>query len=112
MKLPYTDEFGEQYEITLKLSSYANGSLAIAMEYYDEEYKQDMPYGVLTVNLRQELEPNCAFVDTNNGGKTIMPFIEKYKLGVPTGRTMDSGFCTYPEVKFDIERINELEKKV
>ena len=108
MKLPYTDEFGNNYEITLKVSSYADGSLAIAMEYYDEEYEQDMPYGALTVNLCQELEPDCAFVDTNNGGKTIMPFVEKNKLGVPTGRTEKIGFCTYPEVKFDIARIKEL----
>ena len=112
MKLPYTDEFGNNYEITLKLSSYTNnGSLAIAMLYYDEDYQQNMPYAALTVNLCQELEPDCAFVDTNNGGKTIMPFIEKNKLGIPTGRTKESGFCTYPEVKFDIARIKELEEK-
>lgn len=111
MKLPYTDEFGEEYKITLKISSYTDGSLGIAMFYYDEDYKQNMPYAALTVNLSTELEPDCAFVDTNNGGKTIMPFIEKNKLGVPTGRTKKSGFYTYPEVKFDIARIRELEKK-
>ena len=40
--------------------------------------------------------------------KTVKTFIGKNKLGVPTGRTKKSGFCTYPEVKFDIARIKEL----
>ena len=112
MRLPFIDDFGNKYNITLKISSYEEGgSLDIAMLYYDIDFKTDMPYGVLTVNLCQELEPDCAFVDTNNCGENIMRFIEDNKIGVPTGKTARSGFCTYPEVKFNLERIREIENE-
>ena len=65
---------------------------------------EDGPYAILTVNLSQKCKPNCAFVDTNNC-PWAENFIEKYKLGMPTGDMKMSGFCIYPEYEFDLAEI-------
>lgn len=36
-------------------------------------------------------------------------FIEKEGLGMRTGRTGCSGYCTYPVVKFDMAKVREKE---
>ena len=103
------ERHGEVYDIILKKSTYVDGkSLAIAMEYYDEEYKAYMPFAILTTNIWKKPESNCAFVDTNNLGEEIIDWIVKNGLGKPTGRTAPSGYCEYPEVRFDLDKIENL----
>lgn len=101
-------DWGEDYEIALIAAEYAGGNLAIAMEYYDSEEHQLMPYATLTVNLVNEVcEENCAFVDVNNLGSVILEWLSINKLGTPTGRCGRSGFCVYPEIKFDMNEVKK-----
>ena len=101
-------DWGEDYEIALIAAEYAGGNLAIAMEYYDSEENQLMPYAALTVNLvNEKCRENCAFVDINNLGPTILEWISVNKLGTPTGKYGKSGFCVYPEVKFNMDEVRK-----
>lgn len=45
-------------------------------------------------------------IDTNNC-PWAMEFIEQHGFGQATGRMVRSGYCTYPVVKLDIEKIGE-----
>ena len=45
-------------------------------------------------------------LDTNNCSWAV-DFIKKYGLGEETGRTVRSGYCEYPVVKLNVEKIKE-----
>lgn len=96
--------YGKKYEVEVGRTTYANNSsLAILLETVDGE-----PFATLTVNLCDGVANNeYAYVDINNCS-WAKEFIEKNKLGTPTGRIGYSGFCQYPLYKFNIEQIKEL----
>ena len=93
-------EFGT-YNVTIETSKYMLGdNLAIRLI---EETGE--PFAILSVNLPEWTLPNDkAFVDTNN-----CPWAEKFiadnKLGRPTGIKGTSGYCTYPQYRFDVEKL-------
>lgn len=112
-KMIYTSPYRE-YEITnIDILRYRdNNKLALELVYYDEEYEQEEPFAMLTVNLvgYDLLEDNMAFVDTNNL-PNAESFIAKYGFGEFTGVYGESGFVSnYPLYKFDLEKIKELNK--
>ena len=80
-----------------------NGTLAILLYDDSNNYLCDV-----TVNLTGISAPNtnCAFIDTNNS-PWLIDFINTYQLGVPTGRTCRSGYCSYPEYRFDVDKLNQ-----
>lgn len=84
-------------DVVLRVSKYmVDDSIAIMAE-----NQQDGPIATITVCLcDKSLGENEAYIDTNNC-PWAMDFIKEYKLGTPTGRTRQSGFCEYPAVKFD-----------
>ena len=91
-----------------KMNYKNNNNLAILM--YDVKYKT--VYSVLTVNLVDYIEEfNCAFIDTNNVPNALK-FIRENKLGVKTGKSGISGFCIYPEVRFDLSKMNSEEEYI
>lgn len=45
-------------------------------------------------------------LDTNNCPWAV-EFVESNDLGENTGRTVRSGYCTYPVVKLNVEKIGE-----
>ena len=45
-------------------------------------------------------------IDTNNC-PWAMEFIKQHGFGQATGRMVKSGYCTYPVVKLNIEKIGE-----
>jgi len=93
-------EFGT-YNVSIETSTYYCGdNLAISLITEDGE-----PFAILSVNLPEwTLPKDKAFVDTNN-----CPWAEKFivdnKLGRPTGITGTSGYCVYPQYKFDVEKL-------
>ena len=102
-------EWDEEY-INAKLytDSYANnGRIFIGVLAWDTDCDGWTPWADLTVNMPRERlsNENCAFVDTNDF-HGAMAFIDKYELGKPTGRIACSGWCFYPEVEFDMEKVN------
>lgn len=88
-------------------SYYSGGNLAILLA--DWTSGEPQPWGDLTVNLGWTVSKDCAFIDVNNLGNDILPWMEKNKLGKPTGRFEQSGFVTYPEYRFDPNRLLELD---
>lgn len=103
--------WGSEHEITLRINTYLeNGNLAIEMFCWDEGFPE--PWSVLTVNLIDEEKclPNCAYIDTNNNGENIVDWLEANKLGIRTGNLGVSGWCVYPEFKFNMEEVQKYVK--
>ena len=94
-------DFLGQTEVNIEVTSYANNkSLAIQL------WCEDGPFATLTVNLDDERGAECQYVDVNNY-PWAEQFIYKYKLGAFTGNIGYSGFCAYPEFRFDIEELKK-----
>lgn len=89
--------------VTLRMGEYYNGNLAISLDCCEG------PYATITVNLDGTLCPEYAYVDTNNC-PWAEEFIEKYHLGESTGLSRRSGYCEYPLYKFDIKKLEALER--
>lgn len=99
------NSYGEEYQLKIEIRKYAiNDNLCIQLLYYDDEFESYMPYATLTTNLDGKLGDGCAYVDTNNCPWAI-PLIEKYKLGEYCGTMKQSGFCSYPLYKFDLDAL-------
>lgn len=106
LKFMEYESWGGLHETCLEVSSYMyGGGLYMSVQ---ERCDGDIePYADLTVNLPGfPCEKYCAFVDTNNFSQAES-LIRKYKLGKPTGRLGQSGYCTYPEYKFDMNEVRK-----
>lgn len=104
----FGDYIGD-YKVEFLVDKYANnGRLALMLFSYDEEEECMEDFCDVTVNLPEYSlsDENCAFLDTNNA-PYILNFLLDNKLGELTGRQPQSGFCTYPEFRFDMEKIAE-----
>ena len=98
--------WGEEYKIKLNRSTYCyNDSLAIIC-YTDEQEE----FAILTTCINEKPNNNCAFVDTNNCA-WAEKFLQENNIATPTGRMGESGFCFYPEYKFNIDEIEELKEE-
>ena len=96
---------GRVIPITLQVSSYPHGNLAIQLLGWEAGYPE--PWSSLTVNLDGRREKNCAFIDTNNNGDNILPWMYRHGLAVPTGVLSRSGYCVYPEFRFRESALRE-----
>ena len=94
----------------LQVRSYYNGG-KLALLLVDWSHGEPEPWGDLSVNLGNAVSKNCAFIDVNNLSSDILSWIEKNRLGSPTGRTEQSGFVAYPEYRFNPERLKELDDR-
>ena len=95
--------YNEIYNIKLMRSIYSdNNNTAIIAETEEGE-----PFGVLTVNLGEDLPKDMAYINTNNMPDAL-DFLIKNDLAEDTGKTGKSGFCTYPLVKLKLDKIPEL----
>ena len=89
--------------VFLEITKYAfDNTLAIVMICEDGQ-----TFGNLTVNIQETLEDDCAFIDENNLGEDILSWVEENNVGKFTGRVGISGFCMYPEVKFNLKEIEK-----
>ena len=103
--LPYK-KFGATHPIQLQVTSYLNGNLAIQMVTWESGDPE--PWAALTVNLSGQRQKDHAFIDTNADSE-FPTWLIRHGLAIPTGRTMQSGFCTYPEYRFRANRLQELD---
>ena len=100
--------FDENVSLEVQVRSYYNaGKLALLL--VDWTGGEPEEWGALTIYLGLPVQKDCAFVDVNNLGDGILPWIEKSGLGKPTGRKERSGFVEYPEYHFDAKRLQELD---
>lgn len=105
LTIPYK-KYGATHSIQLKVSSYMDGNLAIAMLAWENGYEE--PWASLTVNLDGQRNKDCAFIDTN-GDPDFPVWLIRHGLAIPTGVTQRSGFCEYPEYRFRAERLQEFD---
>lgn len=93
--------WGTTHNVKAKISEYRNnGNLYIGLH---TKYE---PYADLTVNIEKLSEKDEAAVDTNNC-PWAEELIDKYELGLFTGRYLRSGFCSYPVYKFDLDKVKQ-----
>lgn len=82
-----------------------NGRTYLGLYCKEEEFFE--PWTDITVNLFGPItDENCAFVDTNNC-PDIVRFLEENGLAEPTGRVRQSGWCMYPEYRFNYEEVDK-----
>lgn len=69
------------------------------------------PYGVATVYLEgqsENLPRDCAFVDTNNWPDVVERLEREGLAEELEDEAGVSGFCVYPAMKFNLDKIKEL----
>lgn len=102
MKKYYQFNFcNEFYIVYIEKRTYKNNKrLAVRLTEQTEE-----PFAIITTNIDYPLSENdddLAFIDTNN-----IPGIEEWliknKIAEPTGHIGYSGYCSYPEYRFNNE---------
>lgn len=97
-------KYGANHPMTFKLNNYCeNDNLYVGLITNEDGYPE--PWSNLTVNLSIKCADDCAFIDTNNNGEEIIDWLVKNNLGKPTGRIKASGWCVYPEFKFNIDEL-------
>ena len=106
---PFHSPYGDR-ELTVTVCSYAvNKRLAIDLLCKENGYWE--PYAFLTVNLPEvPLQANEAFIKDFDENAGLLDFVLKNKLGkVLPGQEGRSGFCTYPKIAFDMEKLREFD---
>ena len=101
-------KYGKDHPMTFELANYAdNGSLYVGLITNEAGYAE--PWSNLTVNLRGSkwCEPNCAYIDVNNNGDGIIDWLVDNGFGNVTEKLGVSGFCVYPEFRFNMEKLME-----
>lgn len=107
--LGYDWEFGHE-EIILKVGDYYYGHELAILMYTKEDGELDL-FSDLTVNLSYySLEPNEAFISGDLSNDKLK-FIRQHKLGKVLPERGQSGYCTYAEVAFDLDRLAEFDKE-
>lgn len=111
------NSYGTEYELKFKKGKYENGRLAIQVMCRELKEEWFEPFCILTVNLPDiilssdgstEMSSNMAFIDVNNcPASLVMKVIEEGYMTM-TRTTADSGFCSYPLVKFNEDWLNSL----
>lgn len=96
----------EPMDAVIEESKYANnGRFYLGLWCKEEEYYE--PWTDITVNLFGPItDENCAFVDVNNC-PDITAFLEENGLAVPTGKSRQSGWVSYPEYRFNMEEVRK-----
>jgi len=99
-------KYGAVHPMTFETSHYTdNGNLYVGLITHEEGFP--MPWQNLTVNLGVKCKENCSFIDINNNGTEIIEWLMTNQLGHLTGRMETSGFCVYPEFKFDMKELTK-----
>ena len=91
-----------KHELIPIMEHYNSGNLAVVLY----EYKTGEEYAVITKNIPMANSPedNVAFIDTNNYS-WIEKLLIKNSIAKPTGHITYSGFCKYPEYKFNLDKL-------
>lgn len=104
--LKYKSMFGTDYDIAFSVHNYVtNGNVAIKM--WCKEDGAFEPYGNLTTNLDVKLCGDYGYIDTNNLGMDTLEWAADNGLCEFHGQYGYSGFCRYPLVKFNLDKIKE-----
>lgn len=109
MKYKLHDFYGKDYWLIPILHRYSKNN-GVAIELLDAD--DGDTFAFLTVNLGGEAinqNVDSVFVDINNN-RWAEKFIETNALATKTQNFRKSGFCTYTEYKFNLNKINVFEE--
>lgn len=99
------------YTIKLQLSTYYDGQLALSALCWDEELNFWDRFATFTVNLIEvddiPAPEGCAYLDTNNLPE-VEDWITENGLAEFAGLRKQSGYCTYPLYRLNIEKIKQV----
>lgn len=91
-----------KYLVFPYFTTYADGlgsPICLVLYYLEDEDLE--PLTTVTVNIPEcKRSAGCQFIDINNNDDTVLDWLEENQFGERTGKTVDSGFCTYPEFDF------------
>ena len=102
---------GEILKACFATDRYVEGNgIYIEMLTYNNEYEFYEPWCDITVNIpySAKLKENECFVDTNNC-EGIDRWLFENGIAKYTGRSGSSGFCRYPIMVFDMDKVKEYE---
>lgn len=110
---PYTHE---KEEVMFLIDKYSiNNTLALEMICRDKDCGHIEPYTRVTVNLDTLpaiadafIRDNMQCIDTNNN-PGIDKWLEENGLATRTDMEFPSGYCVYPVMKFNLDKIREYE---
>ena len=89
------------------LGLYRNGNICLGFSYCNK-YDELADFCRATVNIT-DLPYLYAAIDTNNNGAKMVDFLVKNKFGTLTGNHIPSGYCVYPVIKFNEQRLKEID---
>lgn len=109
MKTIALNKFGTDHPMTFHLARYLqDDNLYIGLVTHIDGYAE--AWSDLTVNLDGKREEGCAFIDVNNNGEEIVLWLIQNGFGDIVGME-PSGFCIYPEFKFNMDKLMEYVSK-
>lgn len=88
-----------------------DNSIYLGLDFYDEEEQMMDHFASVTVNL-EPLPYSHAAIDTNNNGDKVVTFLEREGFGEKTGRSLSSGFCSYPVFHFEDRMLQAIDPEV
>lgn len=105
---PYPFSLEERMCLTMAHYS-SNNRICLNLLYFDLSCKGFLPYATLTVNIPNAKlsAPNCVFLDANNCQFVERLLIETLHVAERTNHYATSGFCIYPEVALDIDKLSD-----
>mgnify|MGYP003296156186 CR=1 FL=1 len=80
-----------------------NGCLAVCLVFADggNQVISKNLWDPEDITTEKPTDEFCAFIDTNNMGDEICDWLEQNNIGTFTNNFGFSGFCMYPEFKFE-----------
>ena len=82
-------------QLTLKISTYPNGNLAIKL--YEKDHGILIFWETLTTNLTGIRPDYCAFINIKAADGLFPVWLSDNHLAEPTGQILESDGCLYPE---------------
>ena len=105
----YFDAFGQKEEAIFYVDQYRNNGRLFVGMYTLAEPMYWEPFDDVTVNLPHEQVTDkscCGFINVNNF-EQLPKILEENGLAEPTGKYGFSGWCSYPEYRFNMDALKE-----
>ena len=94
-------------QLTLKISTYPNGNLAIKL--YEKDLGILIFWETLTTNLTGIRPDYCAFINIKAADGLFPVWLSDNHLAEPTGQILESDGCLYPEYLFNGKELEALD---
>ena len=94
-------------QLTLKISTYPNGNLAIKL--YEKDHDILILWENLTTNLTGIRPDHCAFINIKAADGLFPAWLSDNHLAEPTGQILESDGCLYPEYLFYGKELDALD---